>query len=70
MIKGFKFEKGLMQEHFNQKKFMDSENYPKAKFIGKIDDFIIADLTETYKEYIIKGKLTVKDITKDNSIQG
>lgn len=65
LIKGFKFEKGLMQEHFNQKKFMDSENYPKAKFLGKIDNFIISELTESFKQYTIKGKLTVKDVTKE-----
>lgn len=65
LIKGFKFEKGLMEEHFNQKKFMDSKNFPKAKFLGKIDNFIIAELTETFKKYTIKGKLTVKEITKE-----
>ncbi len=65
LIKGFKFEKGLMQEHFNQKKFMDSESYPKAKFLGKIDNFIISELTESFKQYTINGKLTVKDVTKE-----
>lgn len=64
LIKGFKFKKGLMQEHFNQKKFMNSETYPKAKFSGQIIDFSISDLSANPKEYVIKGKLTVRGVTK------
>ncbi len=65
LIKGFKFEKGLMQEHFNQKKYMHSKNYPKAKFVGMIDDFDLKELSEIAKEYTLTGKLTVKDVTKE-----
>lgn len=36
LIKGFAFEKALMQEHFNEN-YMESEKYPKAKFKGKLD---------------------------------
>lgn len=36
LIKGFAFDKALMQEHFNEN-YMESETYPKAKFKGKID---------------------------------
>ena len=36
-IKGFEFEKALMQEHFNEN-YMESTTYPKAKFKGKIDN--------------------------------
>lgn len=65
LIKGFKFKKGLMQEHFNKKKFMHSKNYPKAKFVGMIDDFDLKELSEIAKEYTLTGKLTVKDVTKE-----
>jgi hypothetical protein len=34
-IKGFKFEKELMEEHFNEK-YMESDKYPKSTFNGKI----------------------------------
>src|SRR5579859_2531044 len=34
-IKEFEFEKSLMKEHFNEK-YMESEQYPKATFQGKI----------------------------------
>ena len=36
LIKGFAFDKALMQEHFNEN-YMESATYPKAKFKGKID---------------------------------
>jgi len=35
-IKGFVFEKALMQEHFNEN-YMESGQYPKASFKGKIE---------------------------------
>jgi len=37
LIQGFKFEKALMQEHFNEN-YMESTEFPKAKFKGKIDN--------------------------------
>ncbi len=36
-IKGFVFEKALMQEHFNEN-YMESGKYPKGSFKGKIKD--------------------------------
>src|ERR1043165_8467619 len=35
LIKGFKFQRALMQEHFNEK-YMESDTYPKAEFKGVI----------------------------------
>jgi hypothetical protein len=37
LIKGFKFEKALMEEHFNEN-YMESTKFPKAKFKGMIDN--------------------------------
>ena len=37
LIKGFIFEKALMQEHFNEN-YLESGKYPKATFKGKIAD--------------------------------
>lgn len=37
-IKDFEFEKSLMREHFNEK-YMESDKFPKAIFVGKIRDF-------------------------------
>jgi len=39
-ITGFEFEKSLMREHFNEK-YLESEEYPKSSFKGKITGFII-----------------------------
>lgn len=42
-ISGFKFEKPLMQEHFNEN-YMESEKFPYATFKGKLSDTL--DLTK------------------------
>ncbi|MBL4754635.1 MAG: YceI family protein, partial [Flavobacteriales bacterium] len=36
-IKAFKFEKNLMEEHFNEN-YLESDKYPKASFNGYIMD--------------------------------
>lgn len=35
LIKSFKFERELMQEHFNEN-YMESDKYPKAEYKGKV----------------------------------
>src|SRR5687768_84945 len=37
-INEFKFEKSLMQEHFNEK-YMQSDKFPKSTFQGKVTGF-------------------------------
>src|SRR6266478_4827410 len=37
-IKEFEFDKSLMKEHFNEK-YMESEQFPKAIFQGKISGY-------------------------------
>ena len=36
LIRGFEFEKALMQEHFNEN-YMESSKFPKATFKGKLN---------------------------------
>jgi hypothetical protein len=36
-IRSFKFDKALMQEHFNEN-YMESDKYPQAIFKGKINE--------------------------------
>src|SRR5579871_3661912 len=43
LIKSFKFERELMQEHFNEN-YMESDKFPKATFKGTIVDFNKVDL--------------------------
>ena len=56
-ITSFKFEKALMQEHFNEK-YMESEKYPTATYKGKINEQL--DFTMD-GEYTVTstGKLTM-----------
>ena len=43
LIKSFAFAKALMQEHFNEN-YMESTQFPKAKFTGNIDNMTAIDL--------------------------
>ncbi len=64
LMTSFKFEKALMQEHFNEN-YVESEKYPKSKFKGKITN--LADINfKKDGEYTgkISGDLTIKDVTK------
>ncbi|KFF04040.1 YceI family protein [Flavobacterium reichenbachii] len=56
IIKDFRFKMDLMQEHFNDN-YIESHRYPKAVFKGKIEKFDLKEITETEKEYDVKGKL-------------
>lgn len=64
LMKGFEFEKALMQEHFNEK-YVESDEFPKAKFVGAIKDYKAFDLTTdgTY-EVLIVGEMTIHGVTK------
>ena len=69
-IKSFKFEKALMQEHFNEN-YMESTKYPKAEYKGKIanlgDVNFAKDGTYNVKT---QGKLTIHGVTRDVSLPG
>ena len=70
LIKGFKFQKALMQEHFNEN-YMESDKFPKAQFKGNIVDFDAANFKKD-GEYIVnvKGDLTIHGVTKSVIIPG
>lgn len=63
-MQSFEFEKALMQEHFNSKKFLDTQTNPKAKLVGKIADLSKVDFTKdgSYAVDVI-GKLTINGVT-------
>lgn len=69
-IKSFKFEKALMQEHFNEN-YMESDKFPRAEFKGKIADLSNVNFSKD-GTYNVKsnGKLTIHGVTKDVSIPG
>lgn len=64
LIKGFRFKNALMEEHFNEN-YIESDQYPKATFKGKIVDFNKDNLQ---KEYVIKGVLTLHGVSKEITI--
>lgn len=66
LMKGFRFKLALMEEHFNEN-YVNSETYPKATFKGKIQNFDIAALTSTAKDFNIKGKLELNGKTNEVS---
>jgi len=69
LIKGFQFEKALMQEHFNEN-YMESDRYPKAVFKGKILNMGGQALKfgQEMQEYPIEGEITIRDVTRPLSI--
>jgi polyisoprenoid-binding protein YceI len=66
-IKEFQFEKKLMQTHFNEK-FMESEKYPKATFLGTFKGF---DPSKSGSQPVTaKGKLFIHGIYRDVTVPG
>jgi polyisoprenoid-binding protein YceI len=66
-INEFKFEKSLMQEHFNEK-YMQSDKFPKSTFQGKVTGFDPA--ATGLQEAKANGKLTIHGVTKQVEIPG
>ncbi len=69
-IKSFKFEKQLMQDHFNES-YMESDKYPKAEFKGKVVNISTINFSKdgTYPVKTV-GKLTIHGVTNDVTIPG
>lgn len=70
LIKAFQFEKALMQEHFNEN-YMESSQFPKAKFKGQIVNIADIDFGEdgTYTADV-NGQLTIHGVTQEVSVVG
>ncbi|UAY56589.1 YceI family protein [Arachidicoccus terrestris] len=59
LIKGFLFEKQLMQDHFNED-VMESDRFPKATFTGSMKEGVKEGLNHVH----LTGQLTIRGITK------
>ena len=70
LMKGFEFDKALMQEHFNEN-YIESDKYPKADFKGTITNNSNIDYSKpgTYTANV-NGKLTIRGVTKDVQTTG
>jgi len=65
LIKGFEFEKALMQEHFNED-YLESDKYPKAVFKGSFEE-PVADINSTGNKTVtlkVNGSLTLHGVSK------
>lgn len=65
LIKGFEFEKALMQEHFNEN-YLESDKYPKAIFKGSFDEpnLPVTFANNTTQTLQVTGNLTMHGVTK------
>ncbi|HLZ15445.1 MAG TPA: YceI family protein [Cyclobacteriaceae bacterium] len=66
-VKEFEFAKSLMKEHFNEK-YMETEQYPKSTFQGKIAGYQGSVSGE--QKATATGKLTIHGVTQDVQIPG
>lgn len=71
LIKGFQFENELMQDHFNDKEYMNSADYPTTSFTGNITNISSIDLSKDGSYPIsAEGDLLIHGITKPISVSG
>jgi len=70
LMKGFEFEKALMQEHFNEN-YLESNKFPRADFKGLVvnNSEINYNKDGSYPARV-KGKLTIHGETKDVETSG
>lgn len=67
-IRSFKFEKELMEEHFNEN-YLESDKFKTAVFKGKINETIDFSKDGTY-DVSATGKLTIHGIEQERTITG
>lgn len=65
-VRSFKFEKALMQEHFNEN-YLESERFPDAILKGEITGGLDPGLSNS-QELIIKGDLTIHGVSQEREI--
>lgn len=61
-VSTFRFEKALMEEHFNEN-YLETEKFPEATFSGKFIEAV--DWTKTGKQTLtVEGELTIHGVKK------
>lgn len=63
LIRGFEFEKALMQEHFNEN-YLESSSFPKAIFKGVLEGLPEGGLKAGSYAVMAKGELTLHGVPK------
>ena len=70
LIKGFKFENQLMEDHFNEN-YMESTQFPKADFKGYIKNIKEIDFSKDGKFPItVEGNLTIHGVAQKVNTTG
>ena len=65
----FKFEKALMEEHFNEK-YVESDKFPKSTFVGQIQNWVDFTWNGIEQDVVVKGKITIHGIEKEIIVKG
>ena len=70
LVKSFRFEKALMEEHFNEN-YMESGKFPKSEFKGKITNLADVNFAKD-GEYAVKvaGNLTMHGVSQPVTADG
>jgi len=70
LIKGFKFDNQLMEDHFNEN-YLESTKFPKADFKGFITNVNSIDFTKDAKHNVtVDGSLTIHGVSQKVSTTG
>ncbi len=70
LMKGFNFEKSLMQEHFNEN-YVESDKFPKATFKGLVTNASTVNLSKDGIYPVkVKGNMTLHGVTKEVTADG
>jgi polyisoprenoid-binding protein YceI len=71
LIKSFQFKKAAMQQHFNEKEYMNSSEFPKSEFKGAIINLSMIDFKKDGSYLAItEGDLTMHGVTNKVKISG
>ncbi|HJH30717.1 MAG TPA: YceI family protein [Methanosarcinaceae archaeon] len=63
-MQSFEFEKALMQEHFNSKKFLDTKSNPKSKLTGNITNISEVNFEKDGSYSVnVEGELTINGVS-------
>lgn len=67
-VRGFKFDKDLMEEHFNEK-YLESDKYPNATFKGKINEKGVIG-QQGIHNVTVTGKLNMHGVENEITVPG
>ena len=71
LIKGFQFKNASMQQHFNDKEYMNSTEFPKSEFKGTITNLSAINFKKDGSyQAVVEGTLTMHGVTNKVTTNG